>query len=571
MTSHIYAFEAHSIQQYILDSGRLAEMVGASELVESLTAEGETGDETGLLARAQRELGLGDVGYSRRAGGMFTAYLTSADDAARLRDLWGLLVQHYAPGLRFSHAVASGEDEADAAHKARTALRQHKQHLMATHPSATPPVRRAPRSGLPATDFGTDMDEVPTAGNVREWMDRASHMKSAGRFRKAGALLEKFNKPKDREWPTLLDPEDTENKGVRFPFLPDKRYVGIVHADGNDLGALVHCLEKRIQKDAPTQYRDLMRAFSDAVSAATKAAAATAARVLAEATPAKIDSKVSKALPARPLVLGGDDLTIIVRGDCALDYTEAYLNAFEDETGNAFDNLKARHAVFTDLPARLSACAGVAFVKANQPFYLAYRLAEGMCDHAKQRGRAWRDRPRELGEADTMPSAIVFARITSSFIDRYPEVLEQELSVVDEQADIRYQMSLGAYAVGAITCDFPRLDALRQLKLLLARPDMARGPARKLLGMLHTSPALARTDYARWKRNLAEARKRRASDRRDLEFRQALQALDIPPEASLPYRKLSSPGHQDHVQATPLGDVLAWLAVDGSLEEDSDD
>ncbi len=36
MTYCLYLFEAHTIQPFIFESGRLAEMVGASDLIEDL-------------------------------------------------------------------------------------------------------------------------------------------------------------------------------------------------------------------------------------------------------------------------------------------------------------------------------------------------------------------------------------------------------------------------------------------------------------------------------------------------------------------------------------------------------
>jgi hypothetical protein len=45
-----------------------------------------------------------------------------------------------------------------------------------------------------------------------------------------------------------------------------------------------------------------------------------------------------KFLPFRPIVLGGDDLTIIVKSEFALNFTEEFLKAFEQETEQ---NMKA--------------------------------------------------------------------------------------------------------------------------------------------------------------------------------------------------------------------------------------
>ncbi len=126
-------------------------------------------------------------------------------------------------------------------------------------------------------------------------------------------------------------------------------------------------------------------------------------------------------------------------------------------------------------------------------------------------------------------------------------------------------MTLGAYRLGRVENDLPQLKNLRHFKELLARPEMARGASRKLLGLLHTSPSEAKRSYRRWKDNLADANRAKSTDRRLIEFRQCMSDLGVDPTAELPYCDLDTPN-----PATPLGDVLAWLAVDGSMEANDD-
>src|SRR6266446_2330870 len=64
-----YLFEAKGIQRYILDSGPLRDLVGASDLVAGLASS----DENDLIAEVLRALGVHaeGVNFSRRAGGAF--------------------------------------------------------------------------------------------------------------------------------------------------------------------------------------------------------------------------------------------------------------------------------------------------------------------------------------------------------------------------------------------------------------------------------------------------------------------------------------------------------------------
>ena len=64
----------------------------------------------------------------------------------------------------------------------------------------------------------------------------------------------------------------------------------------------------------------------------------------------------------RPIVLGGDDLTVICRADKALTYTHSFLHHFEEETKALKDILK-KYKVFTKGEDHLTACAGIAIIK----------------------------------------------------------------------------------------------------------------------------------------------------------------------------------------------------------------
>lgn len=555
MTQYAYLFEAHSIQRFILDSGRMAEMVGASDLVESLTAE------SGLLDHSIEALGIPEPAFLRRTAGVFTALLPNEDTALTLRDAWSLLIAQYAPGLTYSHIISKGNTALDAVEAGQRQLRIQKNRHFVTHPLAGPTAQRSPRTGIPAVALGTEFDErdVNTT-NAREWVDQASYAKSQKRFRKTPRLAEKYNTPTGYEWPTLLSPDetpDTLKDSIAFPLKGDNRYVGVVHADGNNLGSIVRTLSNRLRMH-PELYQISFLAFSQAIENATRCAAAQATeRVLKPI--ADLNERV---FPARPLVLGGDDLTVIVRGDCALNYATAFIEGFEQFTATAFDSLRSKASIFSDLPKQLTACAGVAFIKASQPFYLAYRLADDLCRHAKQRSSG-----TSTG-SEPHPSAITFSRITTSFIDRYAPILKNELTINDGSVD--YQMTLGGYSIGGIHSTLPQFSELRQLKDFLAKPGMARGASRQLLTLLQSAPREAQHAYARWQQNLTITDERNGTHLAE-DFKLRLEALGIPRDAALPYRDANGSEDRPPIKATPLGDVLAWLAIDGSIEDNQDD
>ena len=502
------AFEAKSIQSYVLGSGKLREMVGASHLVDQLV--------DGPLDRVLQVLGIGeDISFSRRAGGAFMAFLSDRKEAEALRDAWSLVVPQYAPGLEFVMALAEGVNELDASRKALDQMAADR--IPAPRlPAGVPIVRIAPRTGHPAVINARTPDGS-------EWMDAATHRKQV--FKRAQALEGKFQRNSSKMFPINLEQD--------FPFQGDNRYVGIVHADGNGLGRMLMALRKTARK-SPDGFVELYRGFSERLAAATEASAqrATTSAILSHA-----DGKGF--LPIRPLVLGGDDLTCIVRGDLALSFVRAFLEAFEKETRNLCSWLSG---VADWHEEHLTACAGIAYVKVNQPFALGYGLAEALCGKAKDlSGRAC--------------SAVCFHRVSTSFIPDADWVVNREMTT--RQGKRELVSTLGAYALHAGN-ELPTLDDLKELAWLMAVDgERATGSAmRRLLGLTMDAPQEAERAYRRWREMLSDAK---TGDEKLLRaFDNSLSQLlgDSLAEA-LPARHAGNGRHE-----TPLGDVLALHAVD---------
>jgi hypothetical protein len=177
-----------------------------------------------------------------------------------------------------------------------------------------------------------------------------------------------------------------------FTFLTeDTKWLAIIHADGNGLGEIFLNFDKHICKHLQQQnvsvndnrfYADRLREFSLALDICTEKAFATS---LLETFPDKYQTK----LPIAPLVLGGDDLTVVCDARYALPFTVKFLQEFEQETsrsqnvGNNTIDIIPQLAEIALGESRLSACAGVAIVKPHFPFSVAYHLAEQLLKSAK--------------------------------------------------------------------------------------------------------------------------------------------------------------------------------------------
>lgn len=192
--------------------------------------------------------------------------------------------------------------------------------------------------------------------------------------------------------------EDKE-LGLEIKTIPknSKNKTAIIHADGNSLGAKISKLKNETDK-SDKAIKDIYKTFSKKLENATNKAFDRALKSIG-------DEKNRKRI--RKVVLGGDDLTVICSADIALEFTNEFIKAFEEETEKSMDG-------------KLTMCAGVAFCNHKFPFYYAVRLAENLCSYAKEKSRSINDK--------IPPSSVMFHNIQSSSISSYSDIIKTELT-----------------------------------------------------------------------------------------------------------------------------------------------
>lgn len=162
-------------------------------------------------------------------------------------------------------------------------------------------------------------------------------------------------------------------------------WLAIIHADGNGLGEIFLKFHHHLQSLGATSehpnrsYINYLRKFSIALDLCTERAFVTALSAF------KSDDS-SGEIPVVPLILGGDDLTVVADGKYALPFIHQFLQAFEQETQTSqaeVDDVIPQVAKQALGIGRLSACAGVAIVKPHFPFSVAYGLSEALMKSAK--------------------------------------------------------------------------------------------------------------------------------------------------------------------------------------------
>ncbi len=395
--AHLILLETSGNQAFLFATNRLRENVGASELTYQagtrlvLEAVKENGGPTlwnndpaqlrkGLLnqsARTPIRVIVATSGKAllfvpdRETGQRIVAYVTRA----ALEQMPGLDIAGVISEPRFEWAANPIHEQVKKVHQQFEQVRCRRPQPNARFPTL-PICQPCASSGLPASNLDSKgkplswMSECKRA-SADAWRTRISRiMKQQGR-----SLWLANNLGQLDDW----DQFDNETQ--------DLNWRAVVHADGNGLGRIFLDFDRHCGvADAAgnEHYVEQLQKFSVALEEATEAAFTVALDAF-PAQPVRRGRTRGLWVPVFPLVLGGDDLTVICDGRYALAFTRRFLTAFEEETGQVgrYGGVIPAIAKAALGQPRLGICAGVAIIKPHFPFHSAYTLAEDLLKSAK--------------------------------------------------------------------------------------------------------------------------------------------------------------------------------------------
>lgn len=475
-----YRFEIKGIQEFILSSQDLKQVLGASALIKSLT-------------RKVLKEHLGEAGsvIYQAAGGATLGF----NDVDALKDFaarWPMVLAREAPGATCVQAWAKAQDGVDLLGMLAARIARARNAVSPALPTTTPVMELA-KGGAPAA-------AKPKEGGFLSAGDRVKLNNSQQREE----LVRDFV---GEEW----EEDERPAASANLSEIAGGRYLAFIHIDGNSIGRLV----KRFE------HPQKMAAFAKALGEVTeKAAREAAGMTLLEG--AGSDAR----LLARPIVIGGDDVSIIARADRAMDFVTTYCKAFERLTGES--------TVLTDIAGgKLTASAGVAYVRATHPFLHGNRLAEKLCGRAKK------------ASTDDPPVAMVAFERLSASLD------------LPEDAAASSAMTMGPYRVTTETDEhFASLTNLRDLSQALRKLPV--GPVREMLRDMEEGDHGAA--QAHWKRlsQVQSLGSQKARDNWD-EMKRALGKLAPGLETKLWIDRVRPLSGDDDSDATDTRKRTPWL------------
>lgn len=386
----ITGIDVLGIQRYVFASNRLRDVLAASWIVDHVMKR----EPDSLL-----QWGMTDDRVLLAAGGNAIIEFVNLEDARTWTGHYTRWLQGKAPGLEVvvahraydSRSLAWGL-KALAVDLARAKLERRP---------------NAPQLGLSVT-ASCSVTGLPASS-----LDRHEHIPISRHIEtlRQGEVQRRAKERWDGYLPERL--EQARGWGAEFPLELDlmgrshgeTSLVGVVHVDGNGVGKAIkswldRCLGQEIgDPQVRAEYREWSSGINELGENVLRAMTQRAAsRILEEknehgekrcvirGTPYEAgfplrevdtsDASRDVLLPLRPILLGGDDLTFVCDGRIAIDLSAAALREFE---AHQIPHLGENGEKMT-----ITACAGIALVKAHAPFHRSYELAESLCASAKR-------------------------------------------------------------------------------------------------------------------------------------------------------------------------------------------
>lgn len=375
------------IKQFVFGTDTLAEVRGASALLDRLNREEtECILRTNLPASSRLEAVYANGGTSQfvveadresvetSIQALARTYRDSTGNDARI--VWGLVSwpdsTSYNDAITEAHLQMRTRRETSSPNQCSPLIPLMHECASASHlPSRTTAYRWADETPAMLSDAAVrKRDESRKKGRHGTWPGWMAHLADGDSW------------PDEDKWPGLRPKGavDFEKSRQRTKLAARRGYVGLVYADGNAMGRLVQ------ETDSP----ETCQAFSTIVDDSIREACYHALTQVCSPEVAAVREGRSKGpLPADILLLGGDDLLVLLPSDLALDFSLLVTEEFESLTRDRIAKLPEGPArqFFRDRHVeRMTISCGVAFATATYPFYLLLDLAEELLRSAKKAG-----------------------------------------------------------------------------------------------------------------------------------------------------------------------------------------
>ncbi len=418
----VYLFETKSIQSYLSRTGKLKDMVIISDMLVDLIDTGEYSWVRKVLDKCKiannlsyiddnttydfNDLAHRGICFFRCKGGSFYCMSYDQNLVLSFRSAWTLLFQQAFPGMDFTDSCTQVDDQKFVSEldNAFSALASSFNAPSISLPYATPVCQSTSITGKVAVFNGSQSRNFDLAQSRFGGDDENSVSSLSNEI-----LYKKF-----------LGIDNVTKYRIAFNqyLRGNDNDIALVHLDGNGIGQKLLKLRKDSRNCTMKEYVEKMTSFSQQLGKATKAAVNTALNTIIE------KSTGGETLIFRPLILGGDDITLLIEPRYAFDFCVEVSNNFQINSSKFLKNKKYSGGYLTMSGA-------VLFNKINHPYNNSSVIVESLAEMAKKLTK------KHLNgtEKKAGPAAIAFFRMSATSQENISEVIRRsrEYSVFDHK------------------------------------------------------------------------------------------------------------------------------------------
>jgi len=451
--AYLYGVSIQGIQDFIFETNKLKEIVGASNLIEKFTSEdfikefiADDSVNVNLLRNAGGNIRIvfddGQVSLAKKFVREFPKYI--------LTQAYGITVSQ----VILPYGEGDNSTYENVAKELELKLKNVRNKTYLPLDAKFSLMKQSARTGKPASQI------IYQADNTKEQVDKGTSQK----FNNVSSAIEDL---------LLKKMKISKNDQEKFPLKLEnisnsKNKIAVIHADGNKMGLLLQEMAKKLKGQKSEEIQEQFKDFSKAMETSTIDAVHNAFNECF-----KLATYGKEKVPFRPIVIGGDDVTVICHANKAVEFTKLYMKYFQENTKMNLEKV-VKSCNLTEFEHGLTACAGISYCNEKFPFHYAVSLAEVLCGRAKK-------------ASNRESSCLLFHNIQGAAFTDYEQYVQNEL-ILDNGTTATH-LEFGPYYVDETKK--PSIKALEEVYKKLNSEHFPLGKLREWLSELALDDAYA--------------------------------------------------------------------------------